>query len=744
VQVRLLGPVDVVVDGIARSVAGLRRKAALAVLALRADEIVSVDHLVEVVWGENAPHTAAATLQNHVSYLRGVLGSRSAIVARPPGYTLTIAPDATDIEVAERLIRQGKQAIDAVKRATTLRAAVSLWRGRPLADVAGHPWLDRHAERLADLYLVATHALVEARLDLGEHEQLVLELQRLSDEYPYDEQFCGQLMLALYRAGRQVDALASYRELRRRLDTDLGIHPGPALRDLEARILQQDASLAPAPAIASVATTIGPRPAQLPPAVHAFTGRERELALLDAVLTEGTPHPDEPTAVVICAVSGTAGVGKTALAVHWAHHVAAQYPDGQLYVNLRGFEPGASAMSPAEAIWPFLDALGVPMERIPAGLDQQAALYRSVLAGKRVLVVLDNARDVEQVRPLLPGTPGCAVVVTSRDQLTPLVATEGAHPLTLDLLDIDDASELLKRRLGADRVAAEPGPVHDIIKACAGLPLALAIVAARAALRPDFPLAQLAAELRDTPGALNGLDAGDSGSDIRHVFSGSYRTLSPDAARLFRLLGVHPGPDISEAATSSLAGVSRNLLRPQLTELTRANLLTEHVPGRYTFHDLLRAYAAEQANTVDSEDSRRAARRRLFDHYLHSASAAARELAPQREHIALALPQPGVSPEGLADHDAALAWFASEHPVLVAAIDIASATGFEKHTWQLAKMVVTFLDRRGLWHDWVKVQTIAADAARRVGDREGQAHALNGLGLGYARSGRPNDAKPHY
>jgi DNA-binding SARP family transcriptional activator len=400
-----------VVDGIARSVAGLRRKAVLAVLALRADEVVSVDHLVEVVWGETAPHTAAATLQNHVSYLRGVLGARSAIVARPPGYTLTIAPDATDIEVAERLIRQGKKAVDPVERATTLRAAMSLWRGRPLADVAGHPWLDRHAERLADLHLVATHALVEARLDLGEHEQLVLELQQLSDEHPYDEQFCGQLMLALYRAGRQVDALASYRELRRRLDRDLGIHPGPALRDLEARILQQDASLAPAPAIASVTTATGPRPAQLPPAVHAFAGRERELALLDAVLTEGTPHTDEPTAVVICAVSGTAGVGKTALAVHWAHRVASQFPDGQLYVNLRGFEAGGPAIGPAEAIWPFLDALGVPMERIPAGLDQQAALYRSVLAGKRVLVVLDNARDVEQVRPLLPGTPGCAVVV---------------------------------------------------------------------------------------------------------------------------------------------------------------------------------------------------------------------------------------------------------------------------------------------------------------------------------------------
>ena len=742
-QVRLLGPVDVLAGDVARPVSGARRKAVLAVLGLCAGEVVSTDHLVEVVWGASGPPTAVATLQNHVSHLRSVLGARSAIVARSPGYVLDLAPAATDIEVARDLIGQAEATADLPHRITTLRAAVGLWRGRPLADVAGHPWLDQHADRLADLRLVAIHALLEARLDLGEHEQLLPELQRLADEYPYDERLCRQLMLALYRAGRQTEALARYRNLRHRLAEDLGIDPGPALRALEAGILQQDAGL-DAPASPVTVADQAPVPAQLPSAVRGFAGRERELARLDAILAGRGKLRAEPTAVVISAVSGTAGVGKTALVVHWAHRVAVRFPDGQLYVNLRGFDPGGSVMDPAEAIRGFLDALGVAVERIPAGLDAQAALYRSVLAGRRVLVVLDNARDVEQVRPLLPGTAGCPVVVTSRNELAPLVATEGAHPLALDLLDVECARKLLSRRIGSVRVAAEPEAVQDIITACARLPLALAIVAARAAIRPGFPLAPLAAELRDNTSALDGFEGGDTGTDVRAVFSWSYRTLSPDAAKIFRLLGLHPGPDVSAPAAASLAGLPGNRLRPLLSELTGAHLLDERVPGRYAFHDLLRAYAAEQAHAIDGDEARREARHRMFDHYLHSASSAALGLAPQREHITPAPPRPGVTPEHPVGHDAALAWFAAEHPVLVTTTANASATGFDTHAWQLAKMFVTFLDRRGLWHDWISVQTAAVEAAQRLGDQLAQAHAHNALGLGYARSGRPDEGRPHY
>src|SRR5262245_35516834 len=323
-----------------RPVHGVRRKAVLAVLGLRVGEIVSTDHLVDVVWGEHAPPTAPATLQNHISYLRGLLGDRSAIVARAPGYVLTTA--STDVELAERLIRQGEHAADPRDRVERLRAAVELWRGLPLADIAGHPWLDRQAERLATLRLVALHALIEARLELGEHKLLLPELDRLTDEYPYDEQLCGQLMLALYRTGRQTDALVRYQVLRRRLAEDVGVDPGPELRDLEAMILRQDDTLgAPPPGVTRTAAV--PVPAQLPAGGYGVAGRDRELARLDAVASDAE-------ALVISAVSGTAGVGKTALAVHWAHRVAARFPDGQLYVNLRGFDPSGSAMEPADAI----------------------------------------------------------------------------------------------------------------------------------------------------------------------------------------------------------------------------------------------------------------------------------------------------------------------------------------------------------------------------------------------------------
>jgi len=383
----------------------------------------------------------------------------------------------------------------------------------------------------------------------------------------------------------------------------------------------------------------------------------------------------------------------------------------------------------------------VPVERIPVGLDAQAALYRTLLAGKRVLVVLDNARDAEQVRPLLPGAPGCLVVVTSRNQLTPLVATEGAHALTLDLLSAVEAQDLLAHRVGAGRTAAEPDAVDQIVARCARLPLALAIACAHAAAHPDFPLAAVAAELRDrTRGqaALDTLDGGDPASDVRAVFSWSYQTLSSDAARLFRLLGLHPGPDLTAAAAVSLAGIPPARARTLLAELARAHLLAEHTPGRYGFHDLLRAYATEQAHTIDSAEVRRAATHRMLDHYVRSAHAAA--LLLRRHWDRLALPQlaPGVTPERLSGHDDAVAWFSAEQAVLLAAVERASAAGvgFETHTWQLAWAVTPFLLRRGGWPSLAVVQRTALEAARRGGDRVGQAYALQGLALGDERAGR--------
>ncbi len=741
----MLGPVDVAVGDNVRAVQGLRRKAVLAVLALHPGEIVSTGRLVEAVWGDSAPPTAGNTLQSHVSHLRQVLGSRAAIRGRPPGYLLDLGAEASDVEVAERLIRQGMAADDRGHRAQRLRSALALWRGRPLADLTGLPWLDEQAERLDQLRLRTVRALIEARLAIGEHAQLVPDLERLTGEHPFDEQLHALLMLALYRTGRQADALAVYRRLRHALGEDLGIDPSQPVRDLEADILRQDPALdLSGPAIEMPAAALVPAiPAQLPLAVPEFAGRAAELASLDALLPE-TAAATRPATVVISAVSGTAGVGKTALAVHWAHRVAHRFPDGQLYVNLRGFDPNGAPLDPAEAVRGFLDALGVPAQRIPTGLPAQTALYRSLLAGKRVLVLLDNARGVEQVRPLLPGAPGCLVVVTSRDQLTGLVATEGARPLTLDLLSTAEARELIACRLGCERLTAEPDAVDDIVARCARLPLALAVAAARAATRPGFPLAVLAAELRDATGVLDVLRGGDGATDVRAVFALSYQALSPDAARLFRLLALDPGPDISTPAAASLAGVAPDGLRAPLAELTRAHLLTEHAPGRYTFHDLLRAYAAEQVGHLDPASDRNAAMHRMLDHYLYTAHAAARLLDPYLEPISLAPRQPGVTVSAPATAGDAFRWFNAEHPAVLAAIHLAADAGFDTHTWQLAWTMTTYYVRRGCWHDQTLAQTAGLDAARRLNCREAEAHALYGLALGYARSGRLHDAQPRF
>jgi tetratricopeptide (TPR) repeat protein/DNA-binding XRE family transcriptional regulator len=488
-------------------------------------------------------------------------------------------------------------------------------------------------------------------------------------------------------------------------------------------------------------STLCPTPAaQLPADLPVFTGRRRESWTLDGLLDLGQARL---AAVAIQVLSGMAGVGKTALAVHWAHSVAARFPDGQLYTNLRGFDPCGELVTPAEAIRGFLHALGVPPDRIPPSLDAQAALYRSVLAGKRVLVLLDNARDAEQVRPLLPGTPTALTLVTSRNQLTPLVAAHGAQHLTLDLLTHDEARELLAQRLGTGRIAAEPRPVQQIITACAKLPLALAIAAARAQ-QTSFTLAALAAELTEAETRLDTLDTGDPSSQVRTVFSWSYTTLTPSAARVFRLIGLHPGPDISAPAAASLAGHPLPQASRLLTELARANLLIEHVPGRYTLHDLLRAYAAELAHTEVTETQRHAARHRMLDHYLHTAYTAALLLQPYRDPITVASAQAGVTPEALGDAGQATAWFAAEHPVLLGAARLAADGGFDTHTWHLGWTLADYFDRRGYWHDWATTMQHALEATRRLADPRGEGYSHRAIGRACSQLGRFPDAHTHF
>jgi tetratricopeptide (TPR) repeat protein/transcriptional regulator with XRE-family HTH domain len=463
-------------------------------------------------------------------------------------------------------------------------------------------------------------------------------------------------------------------------------------------------------------------PAQLPIGVRDFVGREAQLTELAGI-----------EAPAIVTVTGTAGVGKTALVVHWAHRMACRFGDGQLYVDLRGFDPSGTPMRPGEALRMFLDALGVPAHRIPPGLDAQAALYRSVLAERALLVVVDNVRDVEQLRPLLPGSPASLTLVTSRHRLTGLAVTYGAHQVRLERMSVEEARDLLASRLSAARVDREPDAAAVIIDRCVRLPLALSVVAARAAGPPAFTMKQLADQLGgDT---LDELDGGDPMSDVRAVLSWSYRSLSAGAAGLLRMLGVHPGPHLGVHAAASLTGRPVRDTRTDLTELLGAHLITESAPGRYGLHDLLRAYAAERAEAEEPVPERHAALERAVEHYLATAHRARQLLAPGRDLLCPAPPRPGVSTVALADEAGAARWFAVEHPVLCDAVRVAADAGLDLPAYQLALTCGIWFQRRGAWQDQIDLMRVAVTAATRLGDLSslliahaylGQAHTLQG------------------
>jgi tetratricopeptide (TPR) repeat protein/DNA-binding XRE family transcriptional regulator len=488
---------------------------------------------------------------------------------------------------------------------------------------------------------------------------------------------------------------------------------------------------------AARASFSSPPPALLPMTVPAFVGRQGEIASLDLLLAEeGAAAP-----VVIGAVSGTAGVGKTALAVHWAHRVRAWFPDGQLYLNLRGFEAAAPPVQPGEAIRVFLDALAVPAHRIPVGLAEQIGLYRSLVADRRILVVLDNARDSEQVRPLLPGGDAARVVITSRNRLLGLVAAEGARPLPLGTMDGGEANELLRRRLGSGRVDREPEAAAELVARCGGLPLALALVAARVAAHPRSTLQELALELRDSVTPLDSMTTGqDQATDLRHVFSRSYATLSAQGQAMFRMLGLHPGPQIAETTAASLANRSLEETRRILLELYDAGLTTEITPGSYTLHDLLHAYARELSERDESEADRDAAIHRLLDHDLFTAVNADRQLEPHRDPIDLPAPREGTAPEAMESRAAALTWFTREYPALLRAVELAAARGLDEHAWRLPWALVTYFDLQGRWQPFKAAQNLALAAAQRLGNVEAEGRALRHLANASIQLGELDEA----
>ncbi|MFJ9447365.1 BTAD domain-containing putative transcriptional regulator [Kitasatospora sp. NPDC101235] len=741
VEFRLLGGVEAVVGGRPIGLGHARQRCVLAALLVQVNRPLPVDRLVHLVWGDRPPRRARDTLYGYLSRLRGALaggGTGPTIVRGPDGYVLTADPLDVDLYRFRELVDRARVTADDERAADLFEQALGLWRGEPFGTLESL-WLDTLRPALSQERLAAELDCTDVALRRGRHREQLTGLRARAGEHPLDERLCGQLMLALYRCGRVAEALDHYRFARGRLADDLGIDPGAALRRLHQRILEADPELAPdTPAPGTRAP--GPLPAtpsQLPLPVRRLAGRARELAVLDRHLDASG---QDGAAVAVASIAGGAGIGKTTLALSWARQVREHFPDGQLYVNLRGFDPSGTPMPPEEAVRGLLEGLGVPAERIPATAAAQSGLYRTLVADRRLLLVLDNAHDADQVRPLLPGTTRCLVIVTSRRQLPGLLVDGYVRQLTLGLLDADGARELLAGLLGPERVAAEPEAVAAVVERCARLPLALSIAAARAATAAHLPLAALAEELSQERHRIAALSTGDGRhTDLATVFSWSYRALSPASARLFRLLGLHPGPDVGAPAVAAIAGLPEPGVRAALAELTGANLLHHHAPGRYQFHDLLRVYAAERALAEDPERDRHAALGRVLDHYLHTACAADRLLDPHRDPIALRPPR--AAPERLTDQRGAQAWFAARSTVLLDAVRLAARSGFDGHAWQLAWSMATYLQRVGHWRAWVATARTALESACRAGDPAGQAHSRHSLGLALAWTGRTDEAR---
>lgn len=726
----ILGPVVVRTNDGEVAVGGARSRSILAALLLEADRVVSVEQLVDAAWGEDPPASARTQVQNRVSSLRRVLRQANcgvdAIATRGAGYVLRLDDGQLDLQrfggglaQAEALVADGRIG----KASEALRDALALWRGPALHGLTTTPYLRAASDRLTERHLSALERRIQLDLDLGRHAHLIPELTGLAATHPYSEGLHALLMLALYRAGRQAEALDAFHRARLLLTEQFGVEPGPLLRRMQEVVLRGvdgptfvSRPAAPEPAAPQPAA---PVPRELPADVAGFIGRTGQLDTLDTLIPKTT---DLSTSLAIAAIVGTAGVGKTALAVHWAHRVADRFPDGQLHVNLRGYAQ-SRPVRPIEALGLLLRSLGARPEEVPVDVEEAAALYRSLLAGRRVLVLLDNARSAEQVRPLLPGSKGSLVLVTSRNRLGGLVAREGACRLTLGVLTPDEARTLLARVLDDGRVRAEPDAVAELAKACTYLPLALRITAANLNDHPHRSIADHAARLRNG-NPLTALSIDEEA--VRAAFDLSYDAVPADAQRLFRLLGLVPGADFTAGAAAALIGTTTDETAPLLDLLAGAHLLEECGPDRFTFHDLLRHYARERVEVDGGE--RTAAMHRLFDWYLHAADAAARLLYC---HV-VRLPLPSVdTPQAVptfAGRVEALDWLDNEHHNLIAAIHHASQHGPPAMAWLLTDSLRAYLSRRGHLVDWLATARAALAAAQAADEPNGQAAMLHSLG----------------
>jgi DNA-binding SARP family transcriptional activator/Tfp pilus assembly protein PilF len=733
----LLGPVMVRCDGIELPLRRGSQRALLAALLLKANRVVPADAIAEILWDCRPPPSAPAAIRNHVLRLRRTLGKAGSerVITCPRGYLIQVSAGELDVSQFEDLLGAARAAARSAswdQAAARADSALSLWRGEPLTDVESAALAQREIPRLGEMRLQALETRIEADLRLGRHADVISELQRLVGVHPLREPLHALLMLALSRAGREAQALAAYGHARRVLVDELGTEPGTRLRELHGRILAGDPALAapePAPAAADRAPAV---PRQLPGTVRHFAGREYELAELTRILD----HAEQAIgAVAVTVIAGTPGVGKTALAVRWAHQAAPRFPEGQLYVNLRGYDPG-QPMAPSDALAGLLSALGVRGEDIPAGADERAARYRSLLAGRRMLVVLDNARAVEQVRPLLPGTETCMTVVTSRDSLAGLVARDGAARLGLDVLPLGDAVGLLRMLIG-DRVSGEPAAAAELAAQCSRLPLTLRVAAELAAARPAAPLADLVSELSDRRRRLDRLDAGgDPRSSARTVFSWSCQHLEGSAALAFRIASMHPGPDMDRYALAALTATTAEQSDRTLKVLEQAHLIQETRPTRYTMHDLLRAYASELTSSRETEDQRRAAIIRLLDYYLHTAAAASDTLMPAERYRRPRLPPATAGPRPLSGPGASQEWLDAERANLVAIATHAATSGLPGHAAGLSATLARYLETGGHAPEALIIHGHARDAASRAGDAAAEAAALTSLATVDWRQGR--------
>ena len=742
VEFGVLGPTQAVVGGMS-VVLPAKQRVLLATLLLQANKTVSADTLIAALWDDKPTAAARNTLHGHIKRLRRMLsGAGDRIATCAPGYRITIAPhelDLTRFTAACTQARTLTAAGDWTAAARALHAALALWRGEPLADVPLPPSRQGDRAWLTESRLQALESRIEADLHLGRHHELVPELRLLVSDQPTRERFTEQLMVALYRCGRQSEALAAFQQARGILRTEVGIDPGPGLQRLHQQILAADPSLAhDGDAPADTAGPVGTEamPAQLPPDPPDFSGRDQQIALLRGMLAD-PPVSGRPGAVTVAAITGMGGVGKTALAVHAAHRLKDHFTDGQLYADLQGT---GDPLRPADVIAGFLRDLGVPDSAIPASEADRGSRYRTLLASRTILVVLDDARDAAQIRPLLPGSASCGVIVTSRNSLPGLA---GATHLALDVMSADEARSLFAAIVGGGRVTREPDATRLVLSCCAGLPLAIRIAASRLVSRPGWSIDYLRARLASERSRLGELAVGDLA--IRASFAVSYNALpggDPDPARVFRLLGLSGAPTLSLQAVAALAGQPTEQVIAALEILVDAHLLESPAAERYRLHDLLRSYARELGESADRPAERSAALHRVFEWYCRQAVLAAQVLSPGRYSLPEYAVPPSPSPVliELTNPVEALAWFGGERSNLLAVARQAADQGLHRVSAQIADAMWGFFQRTCYPQDWLAVSEIGVAAARSQDDQEILARLLNGRGQAQGLVGRFADA----